>query len=109
MTQPQLPSHHMHLGRHIASIYPIELRLRVSNPFCKRLTWRMESKRRKIEGGAISSPVASLVLEGFDSEILASHKQTDAFKVPGGLTCIDHSFRTALDYSGEVRDVILEI
>ena len=67
----------------------------------------MESKRRKIEGGAISSPVASLVLEGFDSEILASHKQTDAFKVPGGLTCIDHSFRTALDYSGEVRDVIL--
>lgn len=63
-------------------------------------------KRRKVEvGSAAGSPVASLVvssLEGFDSEILASHEQGDTFKVPGGLICTDHSFRTALDYTGEV-------
>ena len=61
-----------------------------------------DGKRRKLEGGSAGSPVASLVLQDFDSEVLASHKQSDSFKVPGGLHCTDHSFRTALDYSGEV-------
>lgn len=64
-----------------------------------------DGKRRKLEGGSAVSPVASLVqLDRFDSEILASHKQTDGFKVPGGLICTDHHFRTALDYSGEVSN-----
>jgi hypothetical protein len=63
-----------------------------------------EGKRRKLEGGSAGSPVASLVdLDRYDSEILASHKQAESIKAPGGLLCTDHSFRTALDYSGEVR------
>ena len=61
-------------------------------------------KRRKLEGGAVGSPVASLVLDGFDSEVIASHSSAESFKVPGGLLCTDHTFRTALDYSGEVTN-----
>ena len=73
----------------------------------ERLLMSSEGKRRKLEGGSAGSPVASLVdLDRYDSEILASHKQAESIKAPGGLLCTDHSFRTALDYSGEVKSAI---
>eukprot|EP00955_Chlamydomonas_euryale_P038012 350955-Chlamydomonas_euryale.AAC.4 len=56
------------------------------------------AKRRRVD--AVSgSPVQALI----DSEVLVSHSAGQSFRVPGGLHCTDHNFKTALDYSGEVR------
>ncbi|GAX76714.1 hypothetical protein CEUSTIGMA_g4160.t1 [Chlamydomonas eustigma] len=64
------------------------------------------AKRRKIDDQVQGSPVASLVLEATESEVLASHSSSNTFKYSGGLTYTDHYFRTVLDYNGEVAGEI---
>lgn len=64
----------------------------------------MDPKRRRLESAG--SPVHSLI-EGANSgsgEVLAAHTSGDVFKVPGGLICVDHYIKTALDYTGEVGE-----
>ncbi len=71
--------------------------LRFSILIMKQSEGQMKRKRA-------DSPVKSLVtLSAFDSEVLASHHTGATYKIQGGLLCTDHTFRTALDYSGEVH------